>query len=46
MERPKLKDNKGKKPFELYPLGQFSNDIIIQIATWLVYYFFIGKSDL
>lgn len=46
MQRPKLRDNQGKKPFELYPLGQIPNDIIYDIAKWMTYYFSIGKSDI
>lgn len=46
MERPKLRDNKGKKPFELYPLGQIPNEIIYDIAKWMTYHFAIGKPDI
>lgn len=46
MQRPKLRDNKGKKSFELYPLGQISDEIIYEIAKWMTYYFSVGKSDI
>lgn len=46
MQRPKLRDNKGKKPFELYPLGQIPNDVIHEIAKWMTYHFAVGKSDI
>ena len=46
MQRPKLRDNKGKGPFELYPLGQIPDEAIYTIGKWLTYYFAIGKSDL
>jgi hypothetical protein len=46
MERPKLRDNKGKGPYELYPLGQIPDDVIYSIGKWLTYYFAVGKSDI
>ena len=46
MQRPKLRDNKGKKAYELYPLGQIPDDIIYSIGKWMTYYFAIGKSDI
>jgi hypothetical protein len=46
MQRPKLRDNKGKGPFELYPLGQIPNDVIYAIGKYLTYYFSTGRVDL
>ena len=46
MQRPKLRDNKGKKIYELYPLGQIPDDVIYSIGKWMTYYFAIGKSDI
>ena len=46
MQRPKLRDNKGKKLFELYPLGQMPETIICEIAKWMAYNFAIGKADI
>jgi hypothetical protein len=46
MQRPKLKDNKGKKPYELYPLGQIPDQVIFNIAKWIAYYYAVGKSDI
>jgi hypothetical protein len=46
MQRPKLRDNKGKGPFELYPLGQIPHDVIYSIGKWMAYYFAVGKSDI
>lgn len=46
MQRPKLKDNRGKGPYELYPLGQIPNDIIYNIAKWMTYHFAVGKADI
>ena len=46
MQRPKLRDNKGKGPFELYPLGQIPDEIIYEIGKWMTYHFAIGKSDI
>lgn len=46
MQRPKLRDNIGKKPFELYPLGQIPIESIIEIAKWMTYNFSFGKSDI
>lgn len=31
MQRPKLRDNKDRKVFELYPLGQIPDDVIFSI---------------
>lgn len=44
--RPKLRDNKGREPFELYPLGQFPDEIIFEIAKWMTYHFAMGKADI
>ena len=46
MQRPKLKDNRNKGPYELYPLGQVPDDIIANIAKWMTYYFATGRSDI
>jgi hypothetical protein len=46
MQRPKLRDNKDRKIFELYPLGQVPDDVIFSIGKWMTYYFAIGKSDI
>jgi len=46
MQRPKLRDNKGKGPFELYPLGQIPDGVIYEIGKWMTYYFAIGKPDI
>lgn len=46
MQRPKLKDNRGKGPFELYPIGQFPDTVIYDIAKWMTYHFAMGKSDI
>ncbi len=46
MQRPKLRDNKGKKQYELYPLGQIPNEVIYSIGKWMAYYFTVGKSDI
>ncbi|MDO4543418.1 MAG: hypothetical protein Q4C01_02595 [Clostridia bacterium] len=46
MQRPRLRDNRGKGPFELYPLGQIPDEIICEIAKWMTYHFAIGKSDI
>jgi hypothetical protein len=46
MQRPKLRDNKGKGPFELYPLGQIPDEVIYSIGKWMAYYFAVGKSDI
>ena len=46
MQRPKLRDNKDRKIFELYPLGQIPDDVIFSIGKWMTYYFAMGKSDI
>ncbi len=30
----------------MYPLGEFSSDIILQIGKWIVYSFSVGKADI
>jgi hypothetical protein len=46
MQRPRLRDNKGKEPFELYPLGQIPDESIIEIGKWMTYHFAVGKADI
>ena len=46
MSRPKLRDGNLKRQYELYPLGEIPNNIICEIAKWLVYNFAIGKNDI
>jgi hypothetical protein len=46
MLRPKLRDNKGKGPYELYPLGQIPPEILRGIGKWVTYCFAVGKSDI
>lgn len=46
MQRPRLRDNRGKAPYELYPLGEIPDDMIYEIAKWMTYYFAVGKSDM
>lgn len=46
MHRPKLRDNKTKKVYELYPLGDVPENVICTIGRWIVYNFAVGKSDL
>ena len=46
MQRPKLRDNIGRKPFELYPLGQIPDEAIFEIGRWITYFCAIGKSDI
>lgn len=46
MQRPRLRDNQGKGPFELYPLGQIPDETIYEIAKWMTYHFAIGKADI
>lgn len=46
MQRPKLKDNRGKEPFELYPIGQIPKEVVYAISKWMTYYFSVGKSDI
>lgn len=46
MQRPRLRDNKGKRPFELYPLGQIPKEIIYGVSKWVAYHFTVGKSDI
>jgi hypothetical protein len=46
MQRPRLRDNKGKKSYELYPLGQIPNEFIYSIGKRIIYHFAVGKSDM
>jgi hypothetical protein len=46
LQRPKLRDNKEKKLYELYPLGQISDEVVYSIGKWMTYYFAVGKSDI
>ncbi len=45
MQKPRLRDSKSKR-YELYPLGQMSNETVKEIARQLVYCFAVGKSDI
>jgi hypothetical protein len=46
MQQPKLRDNKQRKAYEPYHLGNIPNEIIFEIAKWMVYYFAVGKNDI
>jgi hypothetical protein len=46
MQRPKLRDNIKKGPFELYPIGQIPDGVIYSIGKWMTYNFAVGKSDI
>ena len=37
MQRPPLRDNKGKRQFELYPLGHIPSHMIWEMEKWLTY---------
>lgn len=45
-QRPRLKDNKNKAPFELYSVGQIPDNVIFDVAKWMAYHFAIGKNDI
>lgn len=46
MQRPKLRDNKQKKVYELYPIGEIPDDVVYTIGKWMTYFFAMGKSDI
>ncbi|MGI6783336.1 MAG: hypothetical protein ACOX5A_03830 [Aminivibrio sp.] len=46
MQRPKLRDNRKKKPFELYPLGRVPGSVLIEIGKWITYRYTVGQSDI
>jgi hypothetical protein len=46
MQRPRLRDNKEKPLFELYPLGQIPPHMICQIGKHITYHCLIGTKDL
>lgn len=41
-----MRDNKNKKIYELYPLGQIPDDVIIGIGKWIAYNCAVGQSDI
>jgi hypothetical protein len=46
MQRPRLRDNKGKRQFELYPLGQIPSDVICEMGKYFTYQYSVGAKDL
>ena len=46
MQRPRLRDNQGQKPYELYPLGEIPDNVIYNISKWMAYHYAFGKSDI
>ena len=46
MNRPKLRDNRGRDPFELYPLGQIPHDFIFKLAKVFTYKYLTGSTNL
>ncbi|MDR2166251.1 MAG: hypothetical protein LBE35_00195 [Clostridiales bacterium] len=46
MQRPRLRDNRGRGPFELYPLGQIPAENIYEIGKWFVYRYSVGNKDI
>lgn len=46
MRRPRLRDNKGQRQFELYPLGQIPSHMIFEMSKWLTYQYLVGNKDL
>jgi hypothetical protein len=46
MRRPRLRDNRGKGPFELYPLGQIPDEVIGNIGKWMACLFSTGRNDI
>jgi hypothetical protein len=45
MERPRLRDNRGRRPFELYPIGQIPSNFICEMSKHFSYFKAVGKSD-
>ena len=46
MFKPKLRDGRPDKRYELYPLGEIPSGIICEVAKWIVYNFAMGKTDI
>ena len=46
MQRPRLRDNKGMRKLELYPLGQVPREFICEMGKRLTYQYLIGNKDL
>jgi hypothetical protein len=45
-KKPKLKDSKRESVYELYPIGQIPNQVIVNICKWMTYHFSLGKPDI
>ena len=46
MQRPRLRDNKGKRQFEPYPLGRMPSNMIYEMGKYFTYQYLIGAKDL
>ena len=46
MERPRLRDNRGLAPFELYQLGQIPKHTINEFGKYFAYQYAVGKTDI
>lgn len=46
MPRPRLRDNQGREPFELYPLGGVPDNILVGIGKWITYRYTVGQADI
>lgn len=46
MQRPKLRDNKSNKVFELYSIGDVPNKVICEVGKRIIYYFAVGSADI
>ena len=46
MQRPRLRDNKGKRQYELYPIGQIPPRVICEIGRYFTYQYVVGTKDI
>ena len=46
MQRPRLRDNAGKRKFELYPLGQIPREMLFEMGKMLTYQYLVGNKNL
>ena len=46
MQRPRLRDNKGKRQLELYPIGQIRKDMVCEMGKWFTYWYSVGNKDI
>ena len=46
LQRPRLRDNRGRGPFELYPIGQIPRSAIVTFSKHFTYLYLTGRTNL